>query len=521
MRAFVSSTYRDLSVYRRHVEDVLALCDAVYRGMEYFGSRPRRSLETCLREVERADIVICLVGTIYGSRAPSGLSYTRTEVEHATKCGVPVFPYFLDTSRQPVLVEHVARGSDAKALTSFQRWLKVRFTVSSFTTPEDLGVRLATDLLKLKSDHSTRGAPAFETVRQMLQASRAMTLDVTSMTALNLDRFHKVDKIAPDYETQMESLREAAGGSGANTVAALAKLGCPTAVAGIVNKGASGRSLIADLNAHGVDTSCVLRSTKADSDTGRTLIFVDASGHRTIFVQPGVNELWHSELRKRERAYLYQKLADSRIVHLSSFTGLKERALQQQIVMRLSEEHVISFTPGSIYARYGLDRLAPIIERTNVMFLYVNQLRSLVQHSTVGAGASDAPPIGVLERLFGWKAARKSLEPLIVVLKLSPMPRRDGGEEEEEPYLAVACGRSELEEFQPPILRPIDLKLEVKDATGAGDAAAAGILYGLLDGTSVGRCANLGLAMALSASSAIGSRKGLPSLRRLRQLVGS
>ncbi|MDP2952517.1 MAG: PfkB family carbohydrate kinase, partial [Chloroflexota bacterium] len=57
-----------------------------------------------------------------------------------------------------------------------------------------------------------------------------------------------------------------------------------------------------------------------------------------------------------------------------------------------------------------------------------------------------------------------------------------------------------------------------KETTGAGDAFAAGFLFGLLRGKSPMECGRLGDLVARFAIARTGARAGLPSLEELTQL---
>ena len=57
----------------------------------------------------------------------------------------------------------------------------------------------------------------------------------------------------------------------------------------------------------------------------------------------------------------------------------------------------------------------------------------------------------------------------------------------------------------------------VVDTTGAGDAFAAGFLYGLLNGKGLEECGRLGNIVAQFSISEIGARQGLPTISELSQ----
>jgi len=61
--------------------------------------------------------------------------------------------------------------------------------------------------------------------------------DVVGFGALNIDKLYKVSKIAgPEGEEIIRSCEEACGGSAANTVVGLARLGCRAGFIGKVGK---------------------------------------------------------------------------------------------------------------------------------------------------------------------------------------------------------------------------------------------------------------------------------------------
>jgi len=49
---FVGSTFADLQLYRRAVQDALTQLETIVRGMEHFGSKPGRPMDECLRIVD-------------------------------------------------------------------------------------------------------------------------------------------------------------------------------------------------------------------------------------------------------------------------------------------------------------------------------------------------------------------------------------------------------------------------------------------------------------------------------------
>lgn len=156
LRIFLSSTYQDLESYRSIVLDVLHRNGHVYHGMEFFGAAPCSTLEECLAQVEQSDLVICLLALRYGSCPPRRrLSYTELEIRHAIRSGIPILAYFL-SDQMPVLKTHIDQGLSGDRLHRLKVSLAKRCKPAYFTTPEDLGMKIARDLLsRLTVDSNT------------------------------------------------------------------------------------------------------------------------------------------------------------------------------------------------------------------------------------------------------------------------------------------------------------------------------------------------------------------------------
>jgi ribokinase len=365
---------------------------------------------------------------------------------------------------------------------------------------------------------------AFEEILDRLERMRRRRIDLFAVTAHNLDEFHTVDQIKSEHESTITTSMRQPGGSGANTAYGLAKLGCHVAVAGIVGQDVAGTRLKKDLEEVGVKVDNLLGSDGGPAfRTGRTLVLVDTSGRRMICVQPGINEQW-SEAVEQRGAFenLVRAIAESKIVHLSSFTKRGERELQSRLVAALPGQTILSFTPGALYARLGLEELEPILARTNVIFLYENQLELLLENTPLGL---THPPRGSsrnenVKALFEWRRGKGHVQPIVVVIKPRQERVEPGLSHPEETMLAT--GKEALE-----TLIPADVTADFYepgkvpiDTTGAGDALAAGVLFGMLQGCGISRCALLGFEMAMRASTAIGARSGLPALDELQSANG-
>ncbi len=146
MPVFVSSTFMDLQVYRRKIQDALTQLEAIVRGMEQFGSKPGSPVEECLKVVQSCQLYIGIFGMRYGS-VPEGheKSMTHIEYDEAQRLGLPSLIYILNEN-QPIPPKDVETGIGAEKLEALKDQLKKRHTVSFFTTPEDIHARVMHDV---------------------------------------------------------------------------------------------------------------------------------------------------------------------------------------------------------------------------------------------------------------------------------------------------------------------------------------------------------------------------------------
>lgn len=146
MTIFLSSTREELIRYRNSTRDVVLGFGAVFRGMEHFGASYHPPLETCLNTLEKADLVIVILGTWYGSCPPGqSKSFTELEIEHALFKKIPMLVYIM--GKDVLVDQRWFAPDDARAkLTKLKLKLTENNTVGWFNSPEDLGRQIACDL---------------------------------------------------------------------------------------------------------------------------------------------------------------------------------------------------------------------------------------------------------------------------------------------------------------------------------------------------------------------------------------
>lgn len=297
--------------------------------------------------------------------------------------------------------------------------------------------------------------------------------DVVGFGALNVDKLYRVSRIArEDEESFVIEFREACGGSAANTVVGLARLGLKTGFIGKVSKDREGRILLEEFRREGVDTGGIILAEGGRS--GVVLGFVDPRGERALYVDPGVNDrIEFGELN-------FEYVRNTRFLHLTSFVGEKSFEAQKRLVEGLPSGVLVSFDPGALYARRGMSSLRPIIERSFVMLPNETELR-LLTRKDYKAGAKALIDEGIS----------------VVAVKL--------GEK--------GCYVTDGEESR--LVKPFEAK--VIDTTGAGDAFNAGFLYGLFEGKDLQECGRLGNLVAAHCITKIGARTGLPTRSELEK----
>ncbi len=297
-------------------------------------------------------------------------------------------------------------------------------------------------------------------------------MDVVGVGALNYDRLFRVGRIAgAGEEVGVESMATAPGGSAANTIVGLARLGMSTGFVGRVGGDDEGRFILNDLKKEGIDTSMVLMG---NGSTGLIFAFVDGKGERAMYAHPGVN----NDVRINDSNLSYAKKA--RYLHLSSFVGETSYRAQKELIRKLKGARV-SFAPGMLYARRSLREVREMIAASEVLFLNEDEVEIFTGEG-YRKGADEM--LGLGARIVAVTLGKKGC------------------------YIATSekCG----------LVKAYPTK--AVDTTGAGDAFAAGFLYGRLKKKGLMECGSMGNWVASRCISAMGARAGLPREEDLRRV---
>lgn len=297
-----------------------------------------------------------------------------------------------------------------------------------------------------------------------------MKFDCIGFGALNTDRLFKVDQMAkPGEESIITGYEEHFGGSAANTIVGLSRLGHSVGYIGKLAADEGGRLHLKNLEDENVDTNGIIQAKTGRS--GSVIGFVDSSGERTLYVDPGVNDTLESKEVNPSYA------TSSKFLHVTSFVGELPFIAQKNLIKSLPST-LISFDPGELYSRKGLSALRPILRRSFVIFPNKQEL-DLLTGESYEEGAEELICEGAK----------------IVAVKLGSEGCyvTDGRESHSIPALPT----------------------EVVDTTGAGDAFCTGFLHGLILGKNIEECGRLGNLIASKKISRSGARIGLPYLQDL------
>jgi len=296
-------------------------------------------------------------------------------------------------------------------------------------------------------------------------------MDVVGLGALNVDLIYQVDPLLlgleagrervgsyHEFEDLLNSLKSKAklrikngGGSAANTIYALAKMGFSCGYLGKVGKDGEGDFLLEGLMKVGVNTEKI----KREGRSGLCVVLLGKRKDRSIIILPHTNDtLSDSDLDP-------EYVNEAEFLHMSSFLGDVPFKAQKTIARKTRAK--ISFDPGEPHASKGMKELIPILERTFILFSTGREVEILT-HQDYKEGSRELLKLGIE----------------IIACKLG----------ERGSY--VLCQEEELK--IPP------QRGRIVDSTGAGDVYAAGFLAGLLKKLSLVECARLA---TLAASQSI------------------
>ena len=300
--------------------------------------------------------------------------------------------------------------------------------------------------------------------------------DVVVVGGINTDYLIRGERLpVPGQSLEGETFFAGPGGKGANQAVAVARLGARVTMIGRVGPDDRGDFMIAALKREGVDTTYIERD--AHVTTGAAVIMVDRSGEKTIMAYPGVN----FEVRP---AHIHQAAAairESRVLltQLELPTPAIEEAL---MIARGSGVHTILDPAPARHLAASFLKLVDVIRPNSTE---AEALSGIPVHDRESARKAAA---FLMKEGVGAACVQAGDEGDLMVWK--------GGE----------------------LLLP-RIPVERVDATGAGDAFAAGLAVGLAKGQTLEDAGRIGNAAAALATTKLGAQSGLPNWDEVQALL--
>jgi sugar/nucleoside kinase (ribokinase family) len=290
--------------------------------------------------------------------------------------------------------------------------------------------------------------------------------------ALNKGTMTLIDAATADsLYAAMGPAVEVSGGSAANTIAALASLGGKGAFIGKVRDDQLGGIFRHDILSLGI----TYRTTPAADgpSTGRCLVFVTPDAHRTMQTFLGASaELGPEDVDE-------ELIASSRVTYLEGYLWDRPRAREAfakaaGIAHQARHRVALSLSDPFCVDRHRADFADLIDSHIDVLFANEDEIVSLYQVHSFDAA---------LQRV------RHHCE--VAVLTRS-----------EKGSVVVANSEIHIVDAEPAV--------QVIDTTGAGDAFAAGFLFGYTRGMGLDACARIGSVAAAEVISHFGARAETP-----------
>ena len=309
----------------------------------------------------------------------------------------------------------------------------------------------------------------------MTGAARPAPGPVLVAGAINTDLVARVAK-APDAGETVTGSTFAifGGGKGANQAIGAARSGAPTAMLGALGDDDFGRQRRADLDAEGIDTRSVARSTTAAS--GVALIVVEEeTGQNRISYVPGATMTLAPE---------QARAAVDRVKPQVVLTTLEPPPEMLDALLDASKQHgatiVLNATPEAIGAK-------PLLDRVDVLVVNETEAEDLLGHAVSAGNGEEAAR----------SLAELGPETVVVTLGATGAIVAHGGQTASLPAPSV----------------------DVVDTTGAGDAFCGAFAADLARGVDPFLAARTGVVAGSLATTIPGAYPGIPRHDAIEHLL--
>jgi sugar/nucleoside kinase (ribokinase family) len=278
----------------------------------------------------------------------------------------------------------------------------------------------------------------------------------------------------PGRADRVEDLQVLAGGCAANTASVLAKLGARVRAAGLIGTDLLGDLVLQEIGRCGVDVSSVTRSDQVS--TSAVIVLVDGRGERSFLYRAGGNEQF---ALPSVPDGLFEGVG---LVHVGGAMKLTNLDLVALLAAAKRAGCVTTLDTDWDASGKWFEFLGPALAHVDCLMTNEEEGRELT-------GKTGLDEMAEFLRKAG---------PPTVVIKRGPAG-------------AVAANGHSLQEFGP-------YDVPVLDSTCAGDAFAAGLIYGLVEGWPLERAVRLGNATGGLATTQL-SHWGVRSLSAALELM--
>jgi sugar/nucleoside kinase (ribokinase family) len=306
-----------------------------------------------------------------------------------------------------------------------------------------------------------------------------MPVDVVCLGILVADVIARpVDELPLGAVALMDEVSLHGGGCALNTATGLARLGLSVGVVGKVGEDIFGDFVVGLLDERGLDTGAVLRDPAVP--TSATVVLVDRAGERSFLHLPGANGALGAEELPTDRVFAGRALHVAGALVMPALDGPPTAALLAE-----AQRRGVLTSLDTVYDATGRwERVEPCLPHLDLLTVSLSEARGISgEHEPASAAA--------------WFRERGVAE---VAVKLGP----------EGCYVAGADFEGDIP----------GVPVRAVDGTGAGDAFAAGVLYGRLAGWPLVDAARLGNAAGALATTEVGATEGLLDLEETLAFAG-
>jgi len=158
---FVSSTYEDLKIERRKVQDIILKMKHFPIGMEMFGATDKSQWEIIKKTIDESDYYILIIGHRYGSMfdmgKDEGISYTEKEFRYALDKGIPILAFIVN-EKVNVMPSDIAECAEKRyKLERFRQLVESGKSVEYWTNADDLASVVSASLKNCMEENERLG----------------------------------------------------------------------------------------------------------------------------------------------------------------------------------------------------------------------------------------------------------------------------------------------------------------------------------------------------------------------------